>query len=67
VCGGREGGEMELYISSSSSSSILAVSHFKGERGGTCVLPSIRGLGDSDISDIIYDEFRTWIALHGWS
>jgi hypothetical protein len=58
---------MELYISSSSS--ILAVSHFKGERegGGTCVLPSIRGLGDSDISDIIYDEFRTWIALHGWS
>jgi hypothetical protein len=32
VCGGREGGEMELYISSSSS--ILAVSHFKGEREG---------------------------------
>lgn len=22
-------------------------------------------IGDSDISDIIYDEFRTWIALHG--
>ncbi len=58
------------YISLRLLHSILAVSHFKEKGGNYCCCSASerereRDRGDSDISDIIYDEFRTWIALHG--
>lgn len=58
------GGEIELYISFFFLFRGLFFPSFeKKKKKGGLVLLSI--IGDSDISDIIYDEFRTWIALHG--
>lgn len=62
-CARGVGGEIELYISFFFSFSGTIFPFIWKKKKGGLVLLSI--IGDSDISDIIYDEFRTWIALHG--